>query len=92
MSEHDVELARLLPALEEGTKSGTLKVWGDGDRVKYIYVKRGIVELLKTRVSKTLLGKALLKRHKLSQDQLNAALERQKAASQAGDFVRLSPR
>jgi tetratricopeptide (TPR) repeat protein len=77
----EVELARLLPSLQEGTKTGTLKIWGDSDRVKYIYFKRGIVELLKTRVSRTLLGKALLKRHKLSEDQLNAALERQKAAS-----------
>ncbi|RMG09087.1 MAG: DUF4388 domain-containing protein, partial [Planctomycetota bacterium] len=81
MSTTDVELARLLPSLEEGKKTGTLKVTGDGGRKKYIYFKRGLIELLKTRVSRTLLGKALLKRHKLTSDQLTAALERQKAAS-----------
>jgi tetratricopeptide (TPR) repeat protein len=81
VSDQDVELARLLPSLQEQQKTGTLKVSGDGGRVKYIYLKRGIVELLKTKVSRTLLGKALLKRHKLTDDQLVAALERQKAAS-----------
>jgi len=74
-------LARVLANLLENSKTGTLKCTARDGRKKYIYFKRGTVELLKTNRSKTLLGKALLKRRKLSDRQLQAALERQKAAS-----------
>ncbi len=75
------DLARLLSSMQEQAKTGTLKLRGADGRVKYVYLKRGTVELLKTNRSRTLLGKALLKRHKLTDEQLRAALERQKAAT-----------
>jgi len=78
---NDSDLAHVLASLMEKKRTGTLKLVGDDGRLKYIYFKRGTVELLKTNRSKTLLGKALLKRRKLTREQLEAALVRQKAAS-----------
>ena len=75
------DLAEFLSSLIENPKTGTFKLSGPDGRVKYIYFKRGTIELLKTSRSKTLLGKALLKRRKLTAEQLEAALERQKAAN-----------
>ena len=74
------QLGDLLTHLEQQQKTGTLRLSSGDGRVKYIYVKRGIVELLKATRSRTLIGKALLKRHKLTAAQLDAALERQGAA------------
>lgn len=74
------QLGDLLTHLEQQQKTGTLRLSSGDGRVKYIYVKRGIVELLKATRSRTLIGKALLKRHKLTAAQLDAALERQRAA------------
>ncbi|MGE0712947.1 MAG: tetratricopeptide repeat protein [Planctomycetota bacterium] len=78
------DFAGLLTQLQEQQKTGTLKLRSGERRLqctKYVYLKRGTVELLKATRSRTLLGKALLKRHKLTQEQLDAALERQRAAS-----------
>ena len=63
------DLAEALSGLQESNKTGTLKLsLGDGRsrRTKYVYLKRGTVELLKATRSRTLLGKALFKRHKLT--------------------------
>ncbi len=77
----ETDLALLLTQLQEQARTGTLKLSADDGQVKYIYFKRGTIELLKTNRSRTLLGKALLKRRKLTEEQLRSALERQKAAS-----------
>ncbi|MCA8924406.1 MAG: tetratricopeptide repeat protein [Planctomycetes bacterium] len=77
----ETNLGEFLASLVEHPKTGTFKLSGPDGRVKYIYFKRGTIELLKTMRSKTLLGKALLKRRKLTTEQLEAALERQKAAN-----------
>jgi tetratricopeptide (TPR) repeat protein len=77
----ETDLAVLLQQLQEQARTGTLKLSGDDGQVKYVYLKRGTIELLKTNRSRTLLGKALLKRRKLTDEQLRSALERQKAAS-----------
>lgn len=74
------ELGEILTQLEQGQKTGTFRLSSGDGRVKYVYVKRGIVELLKATRSRTMIGKALFKRHKLSAEQLDAALERQRAA------------
>ncbi|MBL4845940.1 MAG: hypothetical protein JKY65_10465, partial [Planctomycetes bacterium] len=73
-------LGEILIQLEQQQKTGTFRLSSGEGRVKYVYVKRGIVELLKATRSRTLIGKALLKRHKLTAAQLDAALERQNAA------------
>ena len=77
----DADLEQVLSGLLEQARTGTLKLSGPDGRVKYVYFKRGMIELLKTTRSKTLLGKALLKRRKLTYEQLLAALERQRAAT-----------
>ncbi|MEZ6188979.1 MAG: tetratricopeptide repeat protein [Planctomycetota bacterium] len=77
----ETNLGEFLASLVDHPKTGTFKLSGPDGRVKYIYFKRGTIELLKTSRSKTLLGKALLKRRKLTTEQLDAALERQKAAN-----------
>ena len=74
------DLGEILIHLEQQQKTGTFRLSSGEGRVKYVYVKRGIVELLKATRSRTLIGKALLKRHKLTAAQLDAALERQGAA------------
>ena len=76
----EADLALLLTSYQEQSRSGTLKLQGKDGQVKYVYMKRGTIELLKTSRSRTLLGKALLKRRKLTEEQLSAALERQRAA------------
>ena len=77
----EADLEQVLQSLHEQTRTGTLKLSGPDGRIKYVYFKRGTIELLKTTRSRTLLGKALLKRRKLTYEQLLAALERQKAAN-----------
>jgi tetratricopeptide (TPR) repeat protein len=74
------DLTLLLTGLQEQQKTGTLKLCGPDGQVKYLYVRRGTIELLKTTRTVTLLGKALLKQRKLTHEQLKAAVERQKAA------------
>ncbi|MCW8141776.1 MAG: hypothetical protein KIT58_22955, partial [Planctomycetota bacterium] len=76
----ETDLALLLSQLQEQARTGTLKLSGLDGQVKYVYLKRGMIELLKTNRSRTLLGKALFKRRKLTEEQLRSALERQKAA------------
>ncbi|MCO5166925.1 MAG: tetratricopeptide repeat protein [Planctomycetes bacterium] len=77
----ETDFALLLSQLQEQGRTGTLKLSGPDGQVKYVYFKRGTIELLKTNRSRTLLGKALLKQRKLTEEQLQSALERQRAAS-----------
>jgi tetratricopeptide (TPR) repeat protein len=77
----ETDLALILTQLQEQARTGTLKLSAKDGQIKYIYLKRGTIELLKTNRSRTLLGKALFKRRKLTEEQLRAALERQRAAS-----------
>jgi tetratricopeptide (TPR) repeat protein len=72
-------LADIFLRIQQSGKSGTLRLTGPDGRVKYVYFRNGVVELLKTSKAKTLLGRALVKRRKLSDQQLQAALERQAA-------------
>src|SRR5277367_6249277 len=72
-------LAAVFMKLQQSEKSGTLRLTGPDARVKYVYFRRGVVELVKTSKSRTLLGRALVKRRMLTEQQLNAALERQAA-------------
>ncbi len=65
--------------LQQSGKSGTLILTGPDGRKKYVYFRAGIIELVKTRRSKTLLGRALIKRRMLNEQQLQTALERQAA-------------
>jgi tetratricopeptide (TPR) repeat protein len=65
--------------LQQSGKSGTLILTGPDGRKKYVYFRAGIIELVKTRKSRTLLGRALIKRRMLSEQQLQTALERQAA-------------
>ena len=50
---NDTDLAHVLASLMEQKRTGTLKLNGDDGRVKYIYFKRGTVELLKEVVQMT---------------------------------------
>ncbi len=71
------DLAGILRTLGLGKRTGTLKVSGDEGQIKYLYFKRGSLELLKTPRAKTLLGKALVKCRKLSPEELRKALNEQ---------------
>src|SRR5581483_8725575 len=65
--------------LQQNEKSGTLRLQGPDSRVKYVYFRKGVVELVKTSKSRTLLGRALVKCRMLTEQQLQAALDRQAA-------------
>ncbi|MBI3724119.1 hypothetical protein HY251_09230, partial [bacterium] len=73
------DLASIFLQLQKKARSGTLRLIGPDGQLKYVYFQKGVVELVKTSKTKTLLGRALLKRRMLTEPQLQAALERQAA-------------
>lgn len=70
------ELAEIFRSLQKQRRTGTLKVSGTNGRVKYIYFNQGEIELVKARQAKTLIGRALMKRRKIIEADLDKALRR----------------
>ncbi|MDF1665776.1 MAG: hypothetical protein P1V97_28715, partial [Planctomycetota bacterium] len=74
------KLSGLFTSLEETQRMGTLKLSSSNNQMVYVYFNSGFIEYIKTNRHKTLLGRALVKRRKLSETQLKAALHRQNEA------------
>ncbi len=72
------ELAEIFRLLQKQRRTGTLKVAGPGGRVRYVYFNAGEIELVKSRPARTLIGRALVKRRKIAEADLEKALRRQR--------------
>ncbi|MGH7293564.1 MAG: DUF4388 domain-containing protein, partial [Polyangiaceae bacterium] len=70
------DLAEIFRQLQRSRRTGTLKVSAANGRHKYIYFNNGEIELVKSRHAKTLIGRALVKRRKVSEADLEKALRR----------------
>ncbi|HVY60087.1 MAG TPA: tetratricopeptide repeat protein, partial [Planctomycetota bacterium] len=76
------ELPEIFRALAKQRRTGTLKVSAPEARTKYIYFNGGEIDFLKSRKSKTVIGRALLKRRKVSEQDLGRAVKRHLATGE----------
>ena len=75
------KLSELFRSLESAQRMGTLKLLApDGERTVYVYFNSGVIEFVKTSHHTALLGRALVKRRKITETQLKSALHRQNQA------------
>lgn len=76
------DLGEVFRSLQKQRRTGTLKVSAPGNRVKYIYFNAGEIELVKAPRAKTLIGRALVKRRKVSEQDLEKALRRHRQSGE----------
>jgi tetratricopeptide (TPR) repeat protein len=76
------DLPEIFRALTKQKRTGTLKTTDGSGRSKYLYFNSGEIDFIKSRKSKTVIGRALLKRRKVGEQDLARALKRHQATGE----------